>query len=174
MTWDEWIGLNANSTVNYFARHVNGTPVEYKFNSLGFRGPEFYADPDITVFGSSFTFGVGLDWDKTWHQLLGDYRINCYAAAGWAVSNDQLVDLFNRFTPATGISIIQFREEKYTRHTYKIPKGPLCFKIEDAGKDPRMPTFSYTSICDQAADMCHPGPKTHKVWATLLKKMWNL
>lgn len=44
----------------------------YRFNSLGYRGPEFDAAAPFKVFvaGCSYTFGQGVPFDKTWPSLL--------------------------------------------------------------------------------------------------------
>ena len=85
-TYQAWIGKYANCSFKYFARHKEGRPINYQFNSLGYRGPEHYNDPDISVFGSSFSFGVGVEFTECWHQQLGNYRINLYAPAGFLVT----------------------------------------------------------------------------------------
>lgn len=43
-------------------------PIEYKFNSMGFRGEDLTtpAEKKIMVVGCSFTYGDGLPWEDTW------------------------------------------------------------------------------------------------------------
>jgi hypothetical protein len=152
----QWIGKFANQSFDYFAKHTSGTPIAYKFNSLGYRGPEHYDDPDISVFGSSFSFGVGIEFQQCWHQLLGNYRINCYAPAGIGVTNNDIIEHYYQ----AKISI-------------SIPQNVDYFII-DSYRHSDLFGFAYSSIIDLAEDKTHPGPNTHKLWAYIIKKKFNL
>ena len=46
------------------------TPIEYKFNSHGFRTAEFDQQSDIVCFGCSFTLGTGVHDKDTWPSQL--------------------------------------------------------------------------------------------------------
>ena len=81
--------------------------ITYKFNSLGYRGNEHCSDPEISVFGSSFSFGVGIEFDHCWHQQLGNYRVNCYSPAGFLVTNNAIIDQYQHAKISTGIIILQ-------------------------------------------------------------------
>jgi hypothetical protein len=172
---DTWIGHFSNQTHNYFGRHTEGRPVVYNFNSKGFRGPEFI-DADITVFGSSFSFGVGLEWTDTWHQQLArmtNKTVNVYSIAGYGIENQELIELYTRYTPTNQV-ILQLREEAYSTKKYTIPENILVFKIEEDKKDTQCPTFTWASFADHAEDKIHPGVITHSNWAKILIKIWNL
>ena len=43
---------------------------DYKFNSQGFRSPEFTNDPTIMFLGCSFTMGMGLPFEDLWTTLV--------------------------------------------------------------------------------------------------------
>lgn len=170
--WD-WPGKYANKNFEYFAKHQEGRPIHYQFNSLGYRGPEHYAEPDISVFGSSFSFGVGVDFDQCWHQQLGNYRVNCYAPAGFAVTNNNIIEHFHRTNISTGKAILQLREFKYNTGSLIIPQGVVCFVVDEHRHNDLF-GFSWASFVDKAEDHTHPGEKTHKIWAHQIKKKFNL
>lgn len=172
-SYQAWLGKYANCSYDYFARHSGGQPIEYKFNSGGYRGPEHHKSPDISVFGSSFSFGVGIKFDQCWHQLLGNYKINCYAPAGILVTNNHIIDHYHQAQITSGIVILQFREFKYNTSDITIPAGPRCFVV-DQYSHPNLFGFDYQSFVDKAEDHTHPGPDTHKIWATTIKKTFNL
>lgn len=46
--------------------------ISYSFNSQGFRDDEFNNDPAGLALGCSFTQGVGIDLDSTWHRQLSN------------------------------------------------------------------------------------------------------
>lgn len=171
-SYQDWPGKYANCWFNYFARHKDGKPITYKFNSQGYRGPEHVSSPDISVFGSSFSFGVGIDFDQCWHQQLGNYKINCYAPAGFLVTNNDIVDHYNQIQPQ-GTVILQLREFKYNTQELHIPQSVCCFVIDET-VPPGFNGFSYNSFVDKAEDQTHPGPKTHQTWAKIIKRMLNL
>lgn len=172
-SYQEWLGKYANCSFDHFARHKEGRPIEYKFNSLGYRGHEHYSDPDISVFGSSFSFGVGVEFNECWHQLLGDYRVNCYAPAGIGVTNNNIIDHYHRANISSGIIILQFREFSYNTAPIIIPDNVNCFVIDENYHDTLF-GFDYASFVDKAEDNTHPGPETHKQWAMQIKKKFNL
>lgn len=168
-----WVGKFANCHFDYFARHDNGRPINYDFNSLGYRGHEHFDSPDISVFGSSFSFGVGIEFEQCWHQQLGDHKVNCYAAAGILVTNDDIIDLFNTTTGALGQVIIQLREFRYNRAEIVIPKNVKCFVIDEFDQ-PGMLNLPWASFIDRAQDGTHPGPLTHQSWAQIIKQTFAL
>ena len=172
-TYWQWIGTYANQSYNYFARHQKGKPVSYQFNSLGYRGSEHYSCPDLSVFGSSFSFGVGIDFSQCWHQLLGNYAVNCYAPAGFAVTNNDIIEHYRRSNVSTGRIILQLREFSYNTGHIDIPQGVDCFVI-DSDQHNDLFGFDWASFVDRAEDNTHPGPNTHKLWAYEIKKKFNL
>jgi len=169
----KWLGRYANQSFNYFARHQQGRPIQYKFNSLGYRGPEHHAEPDISVFGSSFSFGVGIEYYQCWHQLLGNYRVNCWATAGFAATNNDIIEHYLRTPIFTGKVILQLREFSYNTAPISIPQNVLCFVV-DRYKHNDLFSFSWDGFVDKAEDQVHPGPKTHKTWAYIIKNKFNL
>lgn len=170
--FNDWIGKFANCQFDYFGRHKSGRPVNYSFNSLGYRGPEHWDSPDISIFGSSFSFGIGIDYNQCWHQLLGDYRVNCYAPAGFLVTNNDIINHYNMVKPK-GRVILQFREFKYNTDVLTIPSGVDYFIIDEQVASGH-PGFSYSSFLDRAEDDTHPGPNTHILWAKILKRAYKL
>lgn len=46
-------------------------PIEYRFNSHGFRTAEFDQGFDVVCFGDSFTMGTGVHGQDTWPEQLG-------------------------------------------------------------------------------------------------------
>ena len=68
--------FDTDSEENYRKRGNQAFSVEsvgYEFNSLGYRGPEFNREPGEAVvmfLGDSYTFGVGMPWEKLWTSLL--------------------------------------------------------------------------------------------------------
>lgn len=173
MNVNAWTEQNKNKTYSYFGHHVNGIPIEYAFNQLGYRG-KFYNNPDISVFGSSFSFGVGIDYKNCWHQQLGDYKVNCYAIAGWLINNNQILEHYRMLQHQHNLGkvIIQLREFKYNIKLLDLPDCNI-FCIDEQ-KNNKIPTFVYSSFLDYALDNIHPGPVTHKKWAETLKNRWNL
>ena len=103
--YQQWIGKYTNKKFKYFAKHQSGLPIEYNFNSTGYRGPDHSATPDISVFGSSFSFGVGIEFNQCWHQLLGKYQINCYAPAGILMTNNDIIKHYQSTPIVSGIVI---------------------------------------------------------------------
>ena len=172
-SYTDWIGKYANKKFSYFARHDSDNPINYEFNSLGYRGPEHVADPDISVFGSSFSFGVGIEYSECWHQQLGTDKVNCYAPAGFLVTNDDIISHYLNTKISSGKVILQLREFKYNRDTLTIPTSPLVFAIDEY-KHTTIPTLTYESFLDKAEDNVHPGKNTHKKWASILKTILNL
>jgi hypothetical protein len=167
-----WLGRYANCEYSYFAKHTGGRPIEYKFNSSGYRGPEHLVNPDISVFGSSFSFGVGIEYQQCWHQQLGNYKVNCYAPAGILVTNNHIIEHYKKIKPS-GLTILQFREFKYNTDEIQIPANVLCFVIDEV-VPMGVKGFGYNSFEDRAEDQIHPGPKTHQSWAKALKTLFNL
>jgi hypothetical protein len=170
---ENWVGKFSNRQFEYFARHNSGRVIDYKFNSLGYRGPEHHKHPDISIFGSSFSFGIGIEHSQCWHQLLGNYRVNSYAIAGFLITNNDIVDHHRTTSINTGITIIQLREFKYNKSNFVLPDTEFCFLIDEF-KHAIIPTFKWSSIIDKAEDGVHPGPNTHLVWSKIIKKMCNL
>lgn len=171
--WD-WIGKYSNSYFDHFARHNSGRSIDYRFNCLGYRGPDHYKDPDISIFGSSFSFGVGIEFADCWHQKLGNYKVNCYAPAGFLVTNDDILDHYKKTKIESGIVIIQLREFKYNKSDLAIPNGGVSLFAIDEIKHPNFLTFTYKSFIDKAEDNTHPGVKTHSIWAKKIKQQFNL
>ena len=172
-SYQSWLGKYTNCAFDYFARHTDGRAIPYQFNSLGYRGPEHYSTPDISVFGSSFSFGVGVDFTECWHQQLGNYRVNCYAPAGFLVTNNDIIDHYQQVNSTTGIVILQLREFEYNTAPIIIPHNVKCFVI-DCNLHPDLFGFDYESFIDKAEDATHPGPKTHQVWANKIKTAFSL
>lgn len=168
-----WIGKYANRRFDYFARHDSGQCKEYYFNTAGYRGPEHHDKPDITVFGSSFSFGVGIEFHECWHQLLGDYRVNCMATAGFLATNDDIIEHYQSHGHKSGRAIIQLREFRYNRGEIEIPEAAMVFAI-DENTVPNLLTLTWRSFVDRAEDGVHPGPRTHKLWAQIIKNKFNL
>ena len=169
----QWIGKYANQQYDYFARHKDGPPIDYKFNSLGYRGPEHHDFPDISIFGSSFSFGVGIKFEQCWHQLLGNYRVNCYAPAGILATNNLIIEHHARTNVNSGIVILQLREFRYNTGKITMPSEVLSF-IVDEELHPDLFNLSWSSFIDKAEDNTHPGPLTHQSWAQQIKKKYNL
>jgi hypothetical protein len=172
-TYWSWIGKFSNSHYSHFAKHTDGKAIQYSFNNLGYRGPPHHASPDISVFGSSFSFGVGVEFNQCWHQQLGDYRVNCYAPAGILVTNNNIIEHYNQSRISSGIVILQFREVRYNTSEICIPPGVLCFIVDEC-THPGMFNLPWDSFVDKAEDNIHPGPLTHKSWAQKIKKTFNL
>ena len=172
-SYQDWLGKYTNCSFDYFARHREGRPIVYEFNSLGYRGNDHHSNPDISVFGSSFSFGVGIEFNQCWHQQLGDYRINCYAPAGFLVTNNDIIDHYYRADVLGGIVILQFREFKYNTAPITVPTNTKCFVV-DENCHSELFGFDYDSFIDTAEDKTHPGPETHKQWAIKIKKQFNL
>lgn len=171
-SYRDWVGKYANCKFDYFARHDKGKPIKYHFNNHGYRGPEPYAQPDITIFGSSFSFGVGIEYDQCWHQLLGNYRINCFSPAGFLVTNDDIIDNYQTHCPQ-GRVILQLREYRYNRSHLDIPGNVMVFAVDESAW-PGVLTFTWSSFVDKGEDGLHPGTKTHKLWAQIIKKKFDL
>ncbi len=169
----KWQGRYANKSYEYFGRHEQGRPIQYRFNSLGYRGPEHHDNPDISVFGSSFSFGVGIDYDQCWHQHLGNYRVNCYASAGFVATNNDIIEHYLRTPISSGKVILQLREFNYNTAPVVVPDNLLCFVI-DSYKHDDLLGFTWSGFLDKAEDQTHPGPKTHKTWAYIIKNKFNL
>ena len=173
MDVDTWREKNKNKNYSYFGWHTSGEPVNYNFNHMGYRG-KFYENPDISVFGSSFSFGIGIDYCDCWHQNLGDYKVNCYAVAGWLINNNQIIENYKKHLQQgyPGKTIIQLREFEYNTGALDLPKCDIvCIDKQNNNVGIHL---GYSSFIDFALDNKHPGAKTHKRWAKILKKIWNL
>jgi hypothetical protein len=169
----QWFGKFSNCYYDYFARHKEGQPLNYTFNSTGYRGPEHHACPDISVFGSSFSFGVGVEFEQCWHQLLGNYRVNCYAPAGILATNNLIIEHYSKTKIESGMVILQLREFRYNTDTIELPENILSFVVDEE-IHPDMFNLPWSSFIDKAADNVHPGPLTHQLWAQSIKKKYNL
>lgn len=169
----EWIGKYANSYFDHFARHNSGKSIDYHFNSLGYRGPEHFETPDISVFGSSFSFGVGIDFSCCWHQQLGNYQVNCYAPAGFLVTNEDIIEHCHRTKVESGIVILQLREFRYNKSIIHIPNNIPVFVIDEHTHHDIL-TFTWSSFVDKAEDNTHPGCETHKLWSQKIKQQFSL
>ncbi len=172
-SYKEWQGKYANRCYTHFARHDSGRDIKYKFNNLGYRGYEHFEYPDITVFGSSFSFGVGIDFENCWHQQLGDYKVNCLAPAGILVTNNDIINHYHDMKLSSGKVILQLREFRYNKEEISIPSDALIFVVDEQ-KHPCLPTFLWSSFIDKAEDSTHPGVNTHRSWAKIIKKIFNL
>jgi hypothetical protein len=172
-SYKDWLGKYANCSFDYFARHREGCAIGYKFNSLGYRGNEHYINPDISVFGSSFSFGVGVEFNECWHQQLGNYQINCYAPAGFLVTNNNIIDHYYQTSITSGIVILQLREFRYNTSEIKIPDNVLTFVVDEEIHS-NLFNLPWSSFIDKAEDNTHPGPLTHQLWAQEIKKTYNL
>lgn len=168
-----WLGKYKNQQYDYFARHKFGRPIDYSFNSQGYRGYEHHPEPDISVFGSSFSFGVGIDWESCWHQNLGNYKVNCYAPAGIPVTNNDIIEHSQQQDIKSGIVILQLREFSYNTAPINLPNGVHVFII-DSYRHQDIFGFDWASFVDKAEDHTHPGKQTHWQWAQQIKKQFNL
>jgi len=169
--YKDWLGKYSSKKYDYFAKHTSGNKINYEFNSIGYRGPEHHPTPDISIFGSSFSFGVGLEFDQCWHQQLGDYKINCYATAGFLMTNDDIINHYKQVNPLGNV-ILQLRESKYNKSTLTLPNATVF--IIDEYTHPLIFSLTYETMIDKAEDKIHPGIKTHQLWATALKTKFNL
>lgn len=83
-------------------RHVHHDfDVSYRVNSLGFRGDDLdFARPNSIMFlGDSFTFGLGVDDDEVFTELLNQSSEQIYLNAGVpGYSNDQQLLLLEKLT----------------------------------------------------------------------------
>lgn len=75
---------------------------QYRFNSLGFRGPEFVSKAELVTAGCSFTYGMGVSEDSVWSKAvatdLGLTHNNLAkpgASISWIV--EKLFNYFNEF-----------------------------------------------------------------------------
>jgi len=76
------------------------TSIEYKFNSHGFRTPEFDNTVDAVCFGCSFTMGTGLPIEMTWpvqFSTISDLSVANLAHAG--SSNDTAFRIARNYLP---------------------------------------------------------------------------
>jgi hypothetical protein len=62
--------------------------ISYKFNSHGFRTPEFDQKIDMVCFGCSFTMGTGVRNEHTWPSRLADLTGSTVANLGHAGSSN--------------------------------------------------------------------------------------
>ena len=69
-------------------------PIEYKFNSHGFRTAEFDRNFDLVCFGCSFTMGTGIYSQDTWPSQLADITGLQVANLGHAGSSNDTVFRF--------------------------------------------------------------------------------
>lgn len=172
--YQAWLGRFANQSMCYFGHHDKGRPIQYRFNSQGYRGPEHHPTPDLAIFGSSFSFGVGIEWHQCWHQQLGDYRVNCYAVAGFLAVNHDIIRHCLATNHNAGRVILQLRESRYDRSHIPIPQDIFCFAV-DEHEQQGMLTFTWAEWKDDLAeDGKHPGANTHKQWANKIRTVLDL
>jgi hypothetical protein len=75
--YSQW--LYSDSAENYRARGNRQIPaesVDYRFNSYGYRGPEFDREPGerlVAFLGDSNTLGVGTPWESVWTTVVTGY-----------------------------------------------------------------------------------------------------
>jgi hypothetical protein len=70
--------ISENLDTEYLARQSQDLHTKYNVNSVGYRSPEFIANPDIIAIGCSQTFGIGVpDW-AVWPKRLADMTGNSY------------------------------------------------------------------------------------------------
>ena len=74
--------------------------IEYRFNSHGFRAPEFDQEFDIVCFGCSFTMGTGVREEHTWPFVLSKLTGLTVANLGHAgSSNDTAYRMARHYLP---------------------------------------------------------------------------
>jgi hypothetical protein len=65
------------------------TPIDYTFNSNGFRCAEFTSDPTLMTLGCSYTVGIGLPVESIWSELLAKkLDMRCANLGQGGMSND--------------------------------------------------------------------------------------
>lgn len=114
-------------------------PVQYKFNSLGFRSNEFTSKKGLVTLGCSFTFGTGLHLEETWgHKLAVKLNLPHYNLGRSGSSID------------TSFRFLLMYHDKINIDTVAL-FAPNIQRREEAGEfviDPlkRYPDFHYLSL----------------------------
>lgn len=90
---------------------------DYKFSSLGFRDNELPDDIDLAAFGCSYTFGLGIPVDKTWHKLLSSSSYN-FGQPG--ASTQSIADIFHIISNHIKINRAIFLLPNYMRDLMAI------------------------------------------------------
>jgi len=109
------------------------TAISYKYNSLGFRCPEFTDEPVYIALGCSHTEGVGLPINQTWpyflEQLLQHTVLNLGVGASSLDTCFRLLDYYIDQINILGVFILEPSPERveffdYGKPTTYMPCGP--------------------------------------------------
>lgn len=87
-----------NQIVNNFS-YDQTKQIQYSFNSLGFRGPEFKFEDPILLLGGSIAFGIGIPFPQTFGNIIEkkiSYQVYNLAWGGYAHTNHEQLDFFKR------------------------------------------------------------------------------
>lgn len=87
-----------NSTITNFS-YDNDNNVEYSFNSLGYRGPEFIEKNPIIILGNTLSFGLGIDYNSTYGSIINknlNYPVYNFSFGGVIHTNFDQLDLFKK------------------------------------------------------------------------------
>lgn len=112
-----WIANNKDPVKRRLIEHNEWTAdsITYKFNSEGFRSDEFEGEGAVFL-GCSFTFGVGMDWERTWaYRVAKQLGLKCWNLGLGGSSNDTAFRLASYWIPLLKPKYVFYLQPEYTR-----------------------------------------------------------
>lgn len=151
--------------------------IEYQINNQGFRSPVDYTHPpDWAFFGNSIVFGVGVPCD----QILVSHFTNShnYGISGRYLNHHSVTNV-QRFVNSPlfdgNTKIVFFwidRDENIEQMIQQVTDlVPNVLHISSGQK--RKGAVNLVPNIDFDVSGTHPGPKTHALWAKIIKLLVN-
>ena len=125
-----------NQTVTDFG-YDNTNTVNYSFNSLGYRGEEFSSNNPIVLLGNSLAFGIGLNVEQTFGNLIEQrlkYPVYNFAWGCYGHTNHEqltlLENILDNITPLCVIWQINNLNRKRIDERWCSPNNDTEFVID--------------------------------------------
>ena len=91
-------------------------PIEYTFNSHGFRCAEFKQEPNIVFIGCSLTIGIGIHAANRWTDIVANHlNLTCYNLGIGGSSSDTAFRMLSGWIDKLNPSIVVFKRPPGTR-----------------------------------------------------------
>lgn len=121
--------------------------IEYKFNSDGYRGNEFDPNADITFIGDSMTFGVGLNLEHTFTNIVSKSLNMSYNNLGYpAGAFDTIYRVFSHFLLDKKLKskyVVLYPTNKSRFEVYKNEDDLIQMNSAIADRSKNLPSLYY-------------------------------
>ncbi len=133
---DNWIKNNDDPLKRKILQNLNWTDnsIQYHFNSHGFRSHDFDGNGAMFL-GCSFTFGVGMDWERTWaYKVAEELGLRCWNLGIGGGSNDTAFRLAWSWIPVLKPSYVFYLRTHHARFELLTDDGQLQFVPHNISK----------------------------------------